>query len=270
MKNARLVIILGVFILITTIIVLCSTMFTLNTVELSWLSSTKVLSQQTEQSIIDSAEFDKGESVFLLNKEKYKNNLETKNPYLKVVSLEIKFPNKIQVKLAEREELYALKVVNENSLSGYSYVYLDYELKVLKITDSQVVANQQNPAVLTLQNLNYTVNDFSCGKFANLPVNHMLTSVGDVLSSAGYTNVLTKALIKTVDLKFDISSTINIQTTYGLNLKIVSAETNTNQKILKALSVYEYYHNNYPEINAGDITVFEQNGEIVATGPNVN
>ena len=41
-------------------------------------------------------------------------------------------------------------------------------------------------------------------------------------------------------------------------------------EILKALSVYEYYHNNYPEINAGDITVFEQNGEIVATGPNVN
>lgn len=270
MKNARLIIILSVFVIITTIIVLCSTVFTLSTVDLAWLSTTKVLSGKTNSEIIDSGKFKTGESIFLINKEEYINNLESSNPYLRVINLEIKFPNKLKVSVAEREELYALKVVNENSASGYSYVFLDYDLKVLKITDNQVVPNQQNPAVLTLNNLNYTINDFSAGEFTNLPVANMLTSIGYMLSSAGYTNTLYKALIRTIDLKFDINTTINIQTTYGLNLKLLKAQENTAQKMLKALSVYEYYHNTHPEINSGDITVFEQNGNIVATGPNVN
>lgn len=270
MKNVRLIIILSVFVLITTIIVLCSTVFTLNTVELGWLSTTKVLSDKTNEEIIESGNFKKGESVFLIDKQKYKDNLEKNNPYLKVVNLEIKFPNILKVSVAEREELYALKVVNENSLSGYSYVFLDYDLKVLKITDTQVIANQQNPAILTLENLNYSINDFSAGSFTNLVVGDMLKSIGNMLSSAGYTNTLYKALIKTIDVKFDVNCTINIQTTYGLNLKLLKAEQKTSQKMLKALSVYEYYHSSHPEINSGDITVFEQNGEIVATGPNVN
>ncbi len=270
MKNARLFIILGVFVFLTAIIVLCSTVFTLNTVEIGWLSTTKVLSGTTNSKLIESAELKKGESIFLLDKQHYKQNLEKNNPYLKVINLEIKFPNKLKVTVVEREELYALKVVNTKSASGYSYVYLDYDLKVLKITDSQVLPNQQNPAILTIQNLNYSVNDFSAGEFTNMPVAEMLTSIGSMLSSTGYTNTLTKALLKTVDVNFDVSTTINIQTTYGLNLKLINATENTSQKMLKALSVYEYYHNSHPEINAGDITVFEQNGEIRATGPNVN
>lgn len=270
MKNVRLIIILGVFVFITTIIVLCSTVFTLNTVELGWLSTTKVLSDKTNTEIIESGEFKNGESVFLINKNKYKQNLEENNPYLKVVNMEIKFPNKLKVTVSEREELYALKVVNEKSASGFSYVFLDYDLKVLKITDNQVIPNQQNPAVLTIQNLEYTVDDFSAGKFTNLPVKNMLTSLGYMLSSTGYTNKLSKALIKTIDLKVDVNTLINIQTTYGLNLKILKAEENTSKKFLKALSVYEYFHTNHPEVNAGDITVFEQNGVVQATGPNVN
>lgn len=270
MKNARLLIILGVFVFLTAIIVLCSTVFTLGTVEIGWLSTTKVLSSKTDSQIVESAEFKKGESIFLIDKEKYKQNLETNNPYLKVINLEIKFPNKLKVSVVEREELYALKVVNTKAASGYSYVYLDYDLKVLKITDSQVVANQQNPAILTLQNLNYTVNDFSAGSFTNMPVANMLTSVGSMLSSTGYTNTLTKALLKSIDVNYDVSTTINIQTTYGLNLKIINATEKTSEKMLKALSVYEYYHNTHPEINAGDITVFEHDGAITATGPDVN
>lgn len=267
MKNARLFIILGVFVFLTTLIILCSTVFTLNTIDLGWLSTTKVLSDKTDKDIIDSGEFNFGESVFLLKKDKYKHNLEKNNPYLKVIGLELKFPNQLKVTVSEREELYVIKVANENSNSGYSYVYLDYDLKVLKITDTQVVANQQNPAIVTLDGLNYSVNDFELGEFINTPVNTTLKSIGYMLTSAGYTNTLYKALIKSIDVDYNINTTINIATTYGLNLKLLKAEQNTSQKMLKALSVYEYYHNSHPEINAGDITVFEKNGNVVATGP---
>ncbi len=270
MKNVRLVIVLGIFAFLTLIIVLCSTVFTLNTVNLGWLSTTKVLSDTTDEQIIESGKFELKQSVFLINKQQYTENLERNNPYLKVLGMEIQFPNKLKVTVKEREELYVLKVANELSASGYSYVHLDYELKVLKITDTQVIANQQNPAILTLNNLNYTISDFTVGEFTNMPVEEMLISIGNMLTSAGYTNTLYKALIKTIDVKYDVNTTINIQTTYGLNLKLLKAENATGQKMLKALSIYEYYHNNHPEVNAGDITVFEQNGEVRATGPNVN
>ena len=98
----------------------------------------------------------------------------------------------------------------------------------------------------------------------------MLTSVGSMLSSTGYTNTAVKALIKNIDVNYDINCTLNIKTTYGLNLKIVNSTEKTSAKILKALSIYEFYHNSYPEINSGDITVFERNGVIDATGPKFN
>ena len=270
MKNVRLVIILGIFVFLTLIIVLCSTVFTLNTVDLGWLSTTKVLSETSDSQIIESGEFEAGQSVFLIDKEKYTHNLEKNNPYLKVLGMEIRFPNKLKITVSEREEHYVLKVVNENSLSGYSYIYLDYELKVLKITDTQVPVSQENPAILTLQNLNYTVNDFELGEFAETPLNDTLKSVGSMLTSAGYTNKIYKALIKTIDVKYDVNSTMEIQTTYGLKLRILNAQIDTSQKMLKALSVYEYYHNNHPEIVVGDITVYEKFGEVVAAGPKVD
>lgn len=267
MKNLRLFIILGVFVLVTILIVLCSTVFTLSTVEVSWLSTTKVLSGKTNDEIIDSGKFKKGESVFLLNKSRYIQNLEQNNPYLKVVGMEINFPNKLIVNISEREELFALKVVNENSVSGYSYVFLDYDLKALKITDTAVVASKQNPAILTLENLNYSVNDFSAGNFTDMPVNDMLSSIGYMLSSTGYTNTIYKALIKNVHVSYNINSTITIQTTCGLNLRLLKAQNNTSQKMLKALSTYEMYHSLYPEINSGDITVYEHEGQILVSAP---
>lgn len=270
MKNFRLIIVLGVFVFLTTIIVLSSTVFTLHHVEIGWLSTTKVLSSKTDNQIIESGQFENGESVFLLNKEKYKQNLEINNPYIKVINLEIKFPNRLKVTVVERDELYALKIQNKKAAGGFSYVYLDYDLKVLKIVNSEVQQNQQNPAILTIQNLTYTVDDFKVGEIANVPVREMLTSVGSMLSSTGYTNTAVKALIKNIDVNYDINCTLNIKTTYGLNLKIVNSTEKTSAKILKALSIYEFYHNSYPEINSGDITVFERNGVIDATGPKFN
>ncbi len=270
MKNTRLFIMLGVFIFLTGVIILCSTVFTLNTVEIGWLSTTKVLSEKTDTEIIDSGEFKFGESVFLLKKDKYKQKLEKNNPYIKVLGLELKFPNQLKVTVSEREELYVIKVTNENSSSGFSYVYLDYDLKVLKITDTPVPANQQNPAIVSIDGLDYSVNDFEVGTLTNMPIGDILKSIGYMLTSTGYTNTLYKALIKSIDIKYNINTTVNIATTYGLNLKLLKAEQKTSQKMLKALSVYEYYHNSHPEINAGDITVFEQNGDVVATGPKVD
>ena len=131
MKNARLLIILGLFVFITATIVLTSTVFTLNTVEIGWLSTTKVLNNTTDADIIESANFQKGESVFALNKEQYKKNLEKNNPYIKVINLEIKFPNKLKVSVVEREELYAFLQKKKTTLQKipYRYTYTPQDTK---------------------------------------------------------------------------------------------------------------------------------------------
>ncbi len=270
MKNKRLIVILSVFLVITILIVLCSTVFTLHTVDIVWLTSNNNLSEVNKTQILEAGEFKKGESVFLINKKKYINNLEKKLPYVKVVGMEIKFPNKLTVKLSEREELYVLKVVASENSSVYNYVYLDYDLKVLKISTTPVTPNGVNPAVLEIQNYNLTDANFTLGEKVNLPISNSLISVGDILASTGYGGSKAKALIESMVLKYDFKSEINIKTTYGLTIKLEDALIKTNQKMLKALSVYEEYHNNHPEINSGVITVYESNGSIVASAPAFN
>ena len=103
MKNARLFIILGVFVFITTLIILCSTVFTLNTIDLGWLSTTKVLSDKTDKDIIDSGEFNFGESVFLLKKDKYKHSL-TNDERLKLSEAKQTIKDYAKKLIAEKKE----------------------------------------------------------------------------------------------------------------------------------------------------------------------
>ena len=269
MKNKRLVVLLSIFLVITVLIVLCSTVFTLHTVDIVWLTSTNNLNNATKESIMAAGNIKTGESVFLLNKEEYKNNIEKNLPYAQIISLEIGFPNKLTIKLSEREELYVLKVVNSKNTNQYSYVYLDYDLKVLKIVNSPVDANGTNPAILQIENYNLTDANFEVGTYASMPVNNALISIGNMLASTGFGGTNANALIESMVLNYSYKSEIIIKTTYGLTLKLEDALQKTSQKMLKALSVYEEYHNNHPEINAGVITVYENNGIIVASAPQV-
>ena len=270
MKNKRLIAILSVFLVLTILIVLCSTVFTLHTVDIVWLTNTPNLNDVSKTQIVSASELKMGESVFLLNKKKYTTNLEKNLPYVKVVGMEIKFPDKLTVKLSEREELYVLKVVDSTNSNKFNYVYLDYELKVLKISTTQVAANGVNPAVLEVENYNLTDANFTLGEKANLKIGGALIAVGNMLATTGYGGSKANALIESMVFNYGFKSEINIKTTYGLNIKIEDALIKTDAKMLKALSVYEEYHNNHPEINSGVITAYESGGVIVASAPDFN
>ena len=61
MKNKRLIVILSVFLVITILIVLCSTVFTLHTVDIVWLTSNNNLSDVNKTQILEAGEFKKGD-----------------------------------------------------------------------------------------------------------------------------------------------------------------------------------------------------------------
>ena len=74
--------------------------------------------------ILSSTEFDYGTLVFSLQKDKYKSSLETKNPYIKMLSLESVFPNKLVINACERKEVFCMQ-------NGENFCILDGEFKIL-------------------------------------------------------------------------------------------------------------------------------------------
>ena len=129
MKNKRLIVILSVLAFLTVLIVINSTLFTLQGISMNWLTSKYMLQDIKDYEIAEDIKL--GQSIFLLNKDEIAKKLEKSNPYLRVIQLETKFPNKLVVHCAERESLYAIKI------SSNEYVVLDELGKVLTITNNQ-------------------------------------------------------------------------------------------------------------------------------------
>lgn len=128
MKNKRLTLILVMFSIIVLLIVLSSAIFMLDQVKVVFLNGNPL--NFNESQIIQSANFMFGENVLLLKKQRYINNLEKNNPYLKVVNLEVKFPNKIIINCVQRTSLFCVK-----SQTDKCYI-VDKEFKILKILNN--------------------------------------------------------------------------------------------------------------------------------------
>ena len=140
MKNKILISIVCCFAFVVLVVVLSSTVFTLKEIKIEFYDTNDQLITNHDtlkhfkdvnmQSIIDSAEFNMGENILLVKKEGYTDKLESKNPYLMVIALTTVFPNKIVIKVHEREELFAVK------LDSDTHAITDGEMKVLRTTDS--------------------------------------------------------------------------------------------------------------------------------------
>ena len=82
MKNKKLIGFLIVLIFLTVLIVLNSTLFTLQKISVNWLTTKYNLESIKDYTLVDGIE--RGESIFLVKKNEIANQLEKKYPYLKV------------------------------------------------------------------------------------------------------------------------------------------------------------------------------------------
>lgn len=139
MKNKKLIIGLSVGLgIILTIIILIFTLFSLSTVQIDFRTSLNNITA-SEEEIIDSGKFNYKSSVLFSNKNKYIERLEKNNPYLKVINIETKFPNKFIIHAKERQELFAISYDEK-------YLICDEEFKVLNIVNEY--ENSQSNAIL--------------------------------------------------------------------------------------------------------------------------
>ena len=189
MKTKRLVILLSIFAMIILIVVLSSTVFSLSKVEVSFLEVPTKFSTQNNQEIIKSGDFEKGKSIFLVNKNKHIKNIEEQFPNLKVVGIETCFPNRLVVQVVERQEFLAVYNYEQEN-----YYVVDGEMKVLRVVDN--VSSIQNLArcMLTQDLANYQNGDF-------IALDNETTILKELCSSfwrCGYSEKEMNALVKNV------------------------------------------------------------------------
>jgi len=243
MKNKKLVILLSILGFLAVIVLLCSTVFTLKTVKINWLTTRYKLTSVTEDKIIKENNFDFGGSIFFLKKDKIISKLEEKYPYIKVVSIETHFPNKISVHVCERESLFAVKIQDGK------YAIVDDEFKILEypVTDAYFTTNldEQKAIKVSLENISFGNDEnLVAGQYlVKEDVTNLLNKFAYCLKESGNDTLTSKNLIKSINLKVSSNETyIDIKTNYMLSIKIEDPEKLLTEKLQMGFKVYDIYH----------------------------
>ena len=242
MKSKKLIVILSVLVFLTVLIVINSTLFTLQNVSINWLTTKHQLETVTDYEIIEDVRL--GQSIFLVQKDEMATQLEKSFPYLRVVSIETKFPNKIIVHSAERESLYAVK------LADNEFAIIDERGKVLSLSNGSIFEGSEadlgtRPIVVNFQSLAIKVSDFVVGEnIKSSYIQGLLSNLSNSLRESRYTPTTSKGVIRYIDvISQGETSEISIQTRNGMVLSIFDIEEYTTKKLLLAFERYNYFHN---------------------------
>ena len=125
-KNKALTAVLAIIIVLALIVVMASSIFCINTVSLVWYNTPSKCSHLTEQHIVTISGMQDNQSVFTMNRQKYIDNIEKSEKYLKVLSLEVVWPNNLNVHLMERQDVYYIPMLDN------TYLVTDSDFKVLR------------------------------------------------------------------------------------------------------------------------------------------
>lgn len=275
MKRKKFVILISILLVVTLIIVLASTVFTLKTLSFNFLNERYVYASKTDDDYVKNVKVPYGESIFLLNKKDLISDLEKSNAYLQVVSIETTFPSNIVVHVAEREELYAIK------LSDNNYAITDKSLKILRFCDDAYLLRSGYLAPIVVD-VRYDDFDISDGKYELCDtidephVTEILGSLSDAFEIAGYSTTTLKGFAtkivlqergsfvsgesETYDLVF--TKTIEITTKYGIKISINDAYNNLDQKLALGVVAYEREHDKHN--TTGEVLVYVTGNRILA------
>lgn len=254
MKNKRLAIFLIILTILTVFVILSSAIFSLKFVEIKFLSSTNVLTY-TEHEIIESGNFKYGENVFFSSKSNYIKNLEKANPYIKVINIETKFPNKLVINAVERDECYVIK------LSNNKYAVTDEQMKVLKLLD--VYKNTSNNGI-EIKNTNLTSQTVEEGDFFVLENDYFKVLFNSFREwKISYNEV--KEKIENIQLNFNKAGQLLINMRSGVKVVIDNSSVQMSDKINMAFSIYDTTTKNGEPVDYtknGTIYIYETSTQI--------
>ena len=201
-------------------------------------------SEEKINSLIKSANFDYGQSMFLINKEDYQIRLENKNPYFKLINISSVFPNKIFVYAMERKETFCLQSENKMFL-------LDEDFKILNISNKP--KNNKKQLIEILFNRNnlqtnffdfFEISDFAFdpGQYA-WENNLIFSSIKNLSMILNSNYSLTLKDISSILIKEQSSGTINLYfntktESYGVKLLVKNVSQNFDKKLEKLVNAF--------------------------------
>ncbi len=242
MKSKKLIVFITILSVLTVLVVLNSTIFTLQTVDINWLTTKNEMRNYKDYDIVDSV--GKGGSIFLVKKGIITEKLEKKYYYINVVSIETKFPNRIVLHCAEREPMYAVDI------GDGKYAVLDETGKVLRISNSSIFAESDldlgaRPIRVKFDGFAISADNFVLGEMVKADrVAKILDNLSYTLRESNYMPTTSKGVFKHINIvaSGDNNSEINLQTRNGMLMRLKNAEDYTTDKFLLALGLYNEKH----------------------------
>lgn len=128
--NKRLIILFSVLLIVVLIIILNSTLFVVKDISTSYPECDKF----TSNDIISASSIVKDKNIFMISKSKSTNIIEKTIPYVEVINIEKKFPNKIVIHTDLRIPIMVIKIDSTNK-----YLLIDKDLKVLDIIEESAI-----------------------------------------------------------------------------------------------------------------------------------
>lgn len=250
MKKKTILICSGLLFCIVTILVLLFTVFTVKNVEFTSHNNTSIDTTNIQ--------VDKGGVVFFLDKKQIKQKIQQQNQYLKIINIEIKFPNTLVVHFAQREETF---VVKDNRSETYYILDEDfYVLQILNMADYQ--STQTNSVLLSSENFDFEGKDIRQGDKLDFLENAQLCcNLVDsfLLNNRDISEI--KALIKKAEIQYDSvqkvvyddPDVICLWTFDDFLIKIYAPNTKLAEKIQSALAslshcIPDYCDTHYLEV----------------------
>ncbi len=249
-KNKALAIVLLVLFVLVLLVVLASAVFCVGTVELVWYNTPNKCATITVEKVVKDSGMSNNQSIFTLDRQRYMQNIEQSDPYLKVLSYEVVWPNNIRIHLMEREEVYCIQ-------DGDRYLILDEEFKVLR----EGLGEYQGGAVdciLIQGRSGVDTTGYNIGDF--VPEQDFVDYVGlvDAFEASGMDLVGLKALIHDVEVVGDV---LTMHTYLGVDIEILNSSYYTNTKVSAALGKLEDLEPN--EYSKGSIYVFKNEQSLI-------
>lgn len=251
MKNKRLAIILTILTFLVVVITLSSAIFSLNAITVKFLSTTNILTNQTEN-IINSGDFSYGRNVLFINKRLSKEKIEVANPYINIIFIETIFPNKLIINCVERNEVYCFKI------SPNTYCYTDENLKVLKTVEG-FVNSPNNPIVVN--GVVLSTEQAVVGKILEINDDQksLLNSIFLRCLEWDLSYINLKANIEQITINYERENQISLKMRSGLLIVVKDADIKLYAKMNLAFSIYD---ENASWQTSGELEIREVNDKI--------
>jgi hypothetical protein len=224
-KKIRLVIISSILLVLMVAVLCTTTLMRLKSIDVQYVNTTLLLSQDDAEGIINSGNFEYGSNLLFTN-------------YVKLIKLERKFPNKAVLHIEERTPVFRI----HNSVYEGQYSVYDKDLKVLHVSNQSLlysVTGENSVPILTFDtSYRYTVDlNLSAGEFLSDDLlKGWMTAIAD--GTYNYNATLTTIMSQIVLGKTDGNTTFTIYFDNSDIKATIIGDNNLQEKVYNVIKVF--------------------------------